>query len=545
MSLSFSAQNSVISFDGIDDYVDLGTDAGDGIRTIELWFKLANPIDDQLNDYVTLVGREVNGTDNLGEFSIRFQKFNTQDPGKLRFDMGGLAPYKAISSNQNSWNAGEWYHVAAVVDSAQGMMLFINGVKQNDTHPHADATTSESVITTIGCWGNLYDRYFDGKIDDVKFSKKAKYTSNFTPDCGNSSNQNQYGVWNFNTASSLVVIDSSTNGFHGIISGAVKLNEDVCTEVQPEAQNRIVSFDGIDDYVDLGTDAGDGIRTIELWFKLANPIDDQLNDYVTLVGREVNGTDNLGEFSIRFQKFNTQDPGKLRFDMGGLAPYKAVSSNQNSWNAGEWYHVAAVVDSVQGMMLFINGVKQNDTHSHSDATTDESVITTIGSWGNLYDRYFYGEIDNVKFSKQAKYISNFIPDCGNSSNQNQYGVWNFNTASSVVAIDSTTNGFHGVINGAVKLNEDVCQNTSSIENPYADIMLVYPNPSATGVFTFSNVSDQGSKVLIYDVSGNIVYNQTLSSTSFNLDLSTNSKGVYFYQIISDQQFISSGKLIIN
>ena len=546
MSFSFWAQNSVISFDGIDDYVDLGTDAGDSIRTIELWFKLDNPVDDQLSDFMGLVVRENNSFTNEGNFNLSFQHSGVANPGTLRMSMGGLAPYEEVFSNNNSWNANQWYHVAAVIDSVQGMMMFIDGVKQNSTHPYTGATTVESSITTIGGWGTLNDRYFEGKVDDVKFSKKAKYTTNFTPSCGNGSNQNQYGVWNFNTASSVVAIDSSVNGFHGVINGAVKLNEDVCvTVIPPTSNNNVISFDGADDYVDLGTDAGDSIRTIELWFKLDNPVDDQLSDFMGLVVRENNSFTNEGNFNLSFQHSGVANPGTLRMSMGGLAPYEEVFSNNNSWNANQWYHVAAVIDSVQGMMMFIDGVKQNSTHPYTGATTVESSITTIGGWGTLNDRYFEGKVDDVKFSKKAKYTTNFTPSCGNGSNQNQYGVWNFNTASSVVAIDSSLNGFHGVINGAVKLNEDVCQSASLIEHKPADIILVYPNPSNTGVFKFSNVTDYRSKVFVYDVSGNIVYDQTLSNPSFDLDLSTNSKGVYFYQIISDQQFISTGKLIIN
>ncbi|MEL7222338.1 MAG: hypothetical protein AAGJ93_13535 [Bacteroidota bacterium] len=52
------SQNTSLNFNGTSDYLDLGHDAGNGIRTIEMWFKLNEPINPQLNDFSTLAAKD-------------------------------------------------------------------------------------------------------------------------------------------------------------------------------------------------------------------------------------------------------------------------------------------------------------------------------------------------------------------------------------------------------------------------------------------------------------------------------------------------------
>lgn len=60
-------------------------------------------------------------------------------------------------------------------------------------------------------------------------------------------------------------------------------------------------------------------------------------------------------------------------------------------------------------------------------------------------------------------------------------------------------------------------------------MNVYPNPNI-GVFTIQSNEDIGTKILISDMSGRLVYNATLNSTSINVDLSTLTSGLYTIRI---------------
>ncbi len=541
-----NAQNATLAFDGVDDYIDLGGEVGNGVRTIEMWFKLPEAIDATLSDFATLTAREISAFDgNTDEFTLSFQPFYVPNSGTLRFDIDGTAPFKSVYSDNNSWNANQWYHVAAVVDPVEGMMLFIDGSKQASTHPYTGATGMSTKITTIGCWGDLYDRYFNGEIDDVRFSSEALYATDFSPACSDVITQtNDIGLWNFNENSGIVAVDSSANNNDGKIFGATWTNALFC--------GNVASFDGVDDHIDLGGEVGNGVRTIEMWFKLPEAIDATLSNFATLTAREISAFNgNTDEFTLSFQPSQVPNPGTLRFDIDGTAPFKSVYSDNNSWNANQWYHVAAVVDPVEGMMLFIDGSKQASTHPYTGATGISTKITTIGCWGDLYDRYFNGEIDDVRFSSEALYTTDFSPACSDVTTQtNDIGVWNFNENIGLVAVDSSANANDGEFIGVSRVDAQICPdsivtNTKNLVNAINDISLkVYPNPSSDiFYFEYAEPNPVGLSITIYNSIGQELLSQKITDGSFEVRLQNKASGIYFYHITNGRMILKTGKLI--
>ncbi|HTB06974.1 MAG TPA: T9SS type A sorting domain-containing protein [Bacteroidia bacterium] len=79
----------------------------------------------------------------------------------------------------------------------------------------------------------------------------------------------------------------------------------------------------------------------------------------------------------------------------------------------------------------------------------------------------------------------------------------------------------------------------------SETVLFYPNPS-NGKFTFqSSVVSRQLLVEVYNVLGEQVYSQySLPNTQYQIDLSSQPSGVYFYRVLSDNKFVGSGKLII-
>jgi len=71
---------------------------------------------------------------------------------------------------------------------------------------------------------------------------------------------------------------------------------------------------------------------------------------------------------------------------------------------------------------------------------------------------------------------------------------------------------------------------------------VYPNPS-NGIFTVSTNSDNDESYSIYDNSGRVVTNGTLSSFANNIDISDLPKGVYFLKIGDDNDFSNTTRIV--
>jgi hypothetical protein len=85
---------------------------------------------------------------------------------------------------------------------------------------------------------------------------------------------------------------------------------------------------------------------------------------------------------------------------------------------------------------------------------------------------------------------------------------------------------------------------ASIEDA-KDAVTIYPNPFVNSTTLVINDLSQinNCQFLIYDVLGNEVLRTTITNQSTTLETSKLPSGVYFYQLIGDNQLIQSGKLV--
>ena len=96
------------------------------------------------------------------------------DPGKLRFHYAiHKTDYYNVYSDENFWNSNVWYHVVINLDSEEGMIMYIDNIKQESTGEYFNSTESSSLSTFIGSWGYEPNRNFLGVIDDVIFYNRV------------------------------------------------------------------------------------------------------------------------------------------------------------------------------------------------------------------------------------------------------------------------------------------------------------------------------------------------------------------------------------
>lgn len=161
-----------------------------------------------------------------------------------------------------------------------------------------------------------------------------------------------------------------------------------------------LDFDGINDYVDLGSSVATGLRTIEMWFKPNTTIDNSNSVFISLIAR--NDSSQIDEFYLYFSSL-ASDEGKLTFGRNSstITGAASINSDNNIWNANTWYHVAGVFDPVNGLALYINGVKQSETNPNTGAPGARPEITALGRWGDLNIRHFNGQLDEVRLWDRA------------------------------------------------------------------------------------------------------------------------------------------------
>ena len=169
----FGNANSAYSFDGVNDYVSLNTDVGDGIRTISAWVNPAISFDSTLSEAMTIIGR--NSGTNDGEFLLAFSGPSTLpgDRGKAQLVRRiGSSSYDVYSTKEN-WIGGKWHHILAVIAPSGGMAMYLDGVLESDTDISSEATDSRNEVTNIGVFGDSNNRYFNGVIDDIRIYNRA------------------------------------------------------------------------------------------------------------------------------------------------------------------------------------------------------------------------------------------------------------------------------------------------------------------------------------------------------------------------------------
>jgi hypothetical protein len=148
--------SQALSFDGVDDYVNLGTpiSQSDPNLTVSAWVKTNNPS----------VGGPVLTTNNflidinlVGDNRVKLTKWGVADIF--------IGPYPADTA---------WHHLV-VVYSSTGVVMYVDGVIRSETSANGSSFTTESRGNQIGHSteevGGL--RYFSGQIDDLRIYNRA------------------------------------------------------------------------------------------------------------------------------------------------------------------------------------------------------------------------------------------------------------------------------------------------------------------------------------------------------------------------------------
>jgi len=72
---------------------------------------------------------------------------------------------------------------------------------------------------------------------------------------------------------------------------------------------------------------------------------------------------------------------------------------------------------------------------------------------------------------------------------------------------------------------------------------IYPNPSEDGKFFISNLPVEDCKIEITDIRGELLYQKSMNSITNTIDLTSQSRGIYFVKILSDRYTVYQKKLI--
>lgn len=316
--------------------------------------------------------------------------------------------------------------------------------------------------------------------------------------------------------------------------------------------NYCLNFDGVDDYVNLGSTAGNGIRTIECWFMPATNINAStlVNDAFTLIAR--NDATQSNEYGLYFKpaSWPGSNGGKLTFTYMVGSVVHQIHSNSASWSAGQWYHVSVVLDPSSGLSMYVDWTLQTETDATgTSATATANEISAIGCWGDAAIRYFPGRIDEVRYWNraltQAEINAKICGPLTPASETGLVGYWQMNEGTGSTAGDAGSGGNAGVlVNGPAWYLVNYCT-VDVDEQPGRSSVQVAPNP-ATNMFQVSLGNEiTGGSFLLFDETGRLVlFKEGMDGKSWNIDCSGLPEGMYFYEIITAEKISASGRLVL-
>ncbi|MBN2011167.1 T9SS type A sorting domain-containing protein [candidate division KSB1 bacterium] len=233
--------------------------------------------------------------------------------------------------------------------------------------------------------------------------------------------------------------DASSNGFNGTVNGTV------IAEDRFGKSNNAYYFDGEDDYISIGDYSElkpNFPFTIIAWINIESgayypPI--FCNNYV--------------ENYYYGVLLNIVSDNRLALNIGNGGEVSDVTRNTKRGSTyleyDTWYHVAAVVNGINDIELYVNG--ENDGGSYSGAATEmvyssgsASIGRSDGSRDSGGEHYFKGKIDEVLFYDNAFTSAQIMDHYKETSRLGLVCYFPFDGNSN----DASGNDYHASGNGA-------------------------------------------------------------------------------------------------
>ena len=246
----------------------------------------------------------------------------------------------------------------------------------------------------LGVW---YDSY-TGNSDNSTLKDTSDW-SQWVDTCNAGNTTGMVGCWNFNELDGTIAKDranNSANNNDGTLTNMNTGKNNASSGWNDEGKyGGAIKCDGVDDYVDYGSDASlDNLTefSVSSWIKPQG-----LEDYkcIQAKGSSINSR---GWF------FQVMNNANIRFYRYATIATTSLSNNA-PLTLNEWSYVVAVYNTNRIAKLYVNSVEVTyDTQQQGSGTITDATgdILAQGRGGSESSAYFNGTIDEVKIFNVAK-----------------------------------------------------------------------------------------------------------------------------------------------
>jgi hypothetical protein len=416
-----------LSFDGTDDYVDVGDSSTLKpltAMTVSGWVR---------PDSITSYGIMVRPVAVVNDYYwVQWNSTETYFYGAV-----ALSDDTDVRANfpANTPVLSQWTHIVMTYAAGDRLRLYANGIEVAQSATSALNINNAWSNTKIGGGAGGGSGFFDGLIDDVRIYDYARtpdqvrldYNAGLAARFGGTPDLKSglVGQWKFDEMTGTSAQDSSGNGSTGTLANSPRWAQGNTASQGLSGGGGAVSFDGANDYVNVGNNSIlniTGDLTLSAWFKAT-----ALGGYHEIISKFDGGAGTTYPYEFRIT-----DTGALQYCHGNgvSGPCKNTTATVS---AGAWYHVVAV-RSGSTISFYINGILDSNQALADSPQSDTTNNVWIGwrndSWSN---GKAHGLIDDVRVYNRAitaeeiRYLYN---------NNGPIAHWKLDEGSGATAYDS-------------------------------------------------------------------------------------------------------------
>ncbi len=205
---------------------------------------------------------------------------------------------------------------------------------------------------------------------------------------------------------------------------------------------------------------------------------------------------------------------------------------EHNWNGTTWVNYRNHINMVWYQYTSLFDCKE---------ASETTQVPNGTLWkDSLKDNYTYDVHGNqTDFTEQSKPASTYVTtdeqkniyqyDGNNNITENIFQNWNHVT--------------HAVRNSTKKDYSEFHQYTGISEINTSDAFVLFPNPN-NGKFQVKSSGAKAVSIVIYNLTGEKVYESKAKNSNFEIDLSAQSKGVYFMQLIDENKNAAYKKIVL-
>ncbi|HIB29659.1 MAG TPA: LamG domain-containing protein, partial [Candidatus Marinimicrobia bacterium] len=469
-----------LSFDGVDDYVEVPHDNIQNVSdelTISAWIKAEAGSPTERN-YIVNKCKSGSGTHSDDSYW-----FYITDEGNLGAGISYGSDRGDFYPAGSGLLDGQWHHVAWVFDRPINS-FYIDGIHTGDSFDefNYDINSSDENIYLGAQYHDGLTNHFIGNIDNVQIWNNGlseQEIQDYIIDEPSGNEEGLVSYWKFNAGEGETLYDHSGNQNHGTINGAPWVENisgctDPCLEnYNPEANwddgscgefvgcpdngDYSLSFDGDDDYVDMGSpDLGiDTTATFSAWI-----YPQAENGVIAMQGFSHAANEHGWVVAIGWDDWalSESDPRELVWashDNSSNANNAMLVASPALITMDQWQHIAVTKDGTEIKMYLDGQLIHTESIEATTITYNEGTNLRLGtrtaSSNGYFESSFNGNLDEVSLwniTLTAEDIQNNMNTSLGGDEDGLAGYWKFDANEGSITFDHTGNQNHGYIIGA-------------------------------------------------------------------------------------------------